>query len=421
MLILSKIIKNGTPRIKIGFDYDKNIIEKIKHIPTARFSKSLKAWHIEYSKKAFNQLKLMCLEMGLTIKYLDKTGTIGLIRPENEHTGIDLKKSNSVLSKNDDSKNADIDIAKQKLHIEIHNMRFYIKTRYNTKRIEILKNLNGAWWNSDNMVWISKANIENLEILQKEFNYWNEEEYLKIFDLVALIDDPLILELYRTPDNIKQIWVKIKGFRADINFMKHIPERQYDKRFKRWNLPNDKKVIKRIIKHYKQKGAKIVNRLPEHDKSIYHFNDYSYKQRQQLLIDKYPDNHKSLVKDCSDVMITQRYSWKTIQTYIGSLVKFSQYLKNISIEKAEASDINMYLSKIAGSKISDSKLNTIVSALKFYYTKVIFRPDFEIEKVKRPRKSLVLPNILSKKEIEMLLGALTNIKHITILYTIYSS
>ncbi|HHH52318.1 MAG TPA: hypothetical protein ENK91_01550, partial [Bacteroidetes bacterium] len=220
MLILSKIIKNRTPRIKIKFDYNKKIIANIKQLPTARFSKSLQAWHIEYSKKALNQLQLMCLEMGLTIKYLNKSGTIGLIRPENEHTGIDLKKSNSVLSKNDDSKNADIDIAKQKLHIEIHIKRFYIKTRYNAKRIEILKNLDGAWWNNANKVWISKANIKNLEILQKEFNYWSEEEYLKIYNLVALIDDPLILELYRTPDNIKQIWVKIRGFKADIDFMK---------------------------------------------------------------------------------------------------------------------------------------------------------------------------------------------------------
>lgn len=62
-----------------------------------------------------------------------------------------------------------------------------------------------------------------------------------------------------------------------------------------------------------------------------------------------------------------------------------------------------------------------VSALKFYFTKVVFRPDFEIDKIKRPRKSLTLPNILSKKEIESILSSLDNIKHVTLLYTLYSS
>ncbi len=332
-----------------------------------------------------------------------------------------MKKSNSVLSKNDDSKNADIDIAKKNLNIEIHDKNFYIKTRYNSKRIEVLKSLNGAWWNSKFKVWIAKADIENLNTLQKNFNYWQEEEYKNIYDLVALIDDPLKLELYRTPDNIKKIWIKIGGYRADIDFMKHLPDRYYDKRFKRWNIPNDHKVIERIIDHYKQKGAKIINRLPEKNVSVYNKKDYSYKQKQDVLIEKYPGKYKELVKQLSDVLIGQRYSWSTINSYTSSLVNLAKHIGNTELESAEVMEINKYLAEVASTKISGSKLNIIISAIKFYYTKVIFRPDFEIEKIKRPRKELNLPNILSKREIEMILGALTNLKHITLLYTIYSS
>ncbi len=86
MLTISKILNEGESRIKIVFDYDKDINDKIKEIPSAKFSKTLKAWHIEYSKKAFNQLK----SLGIEIKYINDSGTIGFIRPTNDNTGIDL-------------------------------------------------------------------------------------------------------------------------------------------------------------------------------------------------------------------------------------------------------------------------------------------------------------------------------------------
>ncbi len=417
ILTISKILKEGKPRIKIVFDYNYSIKERIKKIPTAKFSRSLKAWHIEYSKEAFNQLK----SLGIEIKYINDSGTIGFIRPKNDNTGIDLEKSDSVLSKNDDSKNADIDIAKRNMNIEIHNKNFYIKTGYNPEMIEILKSMNGAWWNGKYKVWIAKADIENLDSIQKNFSYWQKEEYEKIYEIVALIDDPLRVELYRTPDNIKKIWVKIRGYRADIDFLKHLPERFYDKRFKRWNVPNDPKIIKRIIDHYKQKGAKIINRLPKNNMSVYNKKDYSYKQKQDILLGKYSGKYRELVKKSSDVLIAQRYSWSTINSYTSNLIGFAAYRNKTELDSAEVVEINKYIAEVASTKISNSKLNSIISAIKFYYTKVIFRPDFEIEKIKRPRKEVNLPNILSKGEIEMILGALTNLKHITLLYTIYSS
>ncbi len=85
MLTISKILKNGKSRIKITFDYDEDIKDKIKKIPSAKFSKSLRAWHIEYSKEAFSQLK----SLGIEIKYISDSGTIGFIRPTSDNTGID--------------------------------------------------------------------------------------------------------------------------------------------------------------------------------------------------------------------------------------------------------------------------------------------------------------------------------------------
>ncbi len=46
------IYKNGN-RIRIDFPYNPAITIKLKEIPDTRWSKSLKAWHIPYTKEAF--------------------------------------------------------------------------------------------------------------------------------------------------------------------------------------------------------------------------------------------------------------------------------------------------------------------------------------------------------------------------------
>lgn len=44
----------------------------------------------------------------------------------------------------------------------------------------------------------------------------------------------------------------------------------------------------------------------------------------------------------------------------------------------------------------------------------------EIEKIRRPKRSKVLPNVLSKEEVKLILNAHSNSKHKTMLSLIYS-
>jgi site-specific recombinase XerD len=104
---------------------------------------------------------------------------------------------------------------------------------------------------------------------------------------------------------------------------------------------------------------------------------------------------------------------------------YVRYLKwsggHEAVKKAGEHQVNDYLSSLARSGASDSQLHQAVNALKFYYQKVVFRPDFRIERIQRPRKSLKLPTILSVQEVDRLLRVTNNLKHMTILYTLYSS
>lgn len=69
--------------------------------------------------------------------------------------------------------------------------------------------------------------------------------------------------------------------------------------------------------------------------------------------------------------------------------------------------------------LSASYQNQIVNAIKLFFT-TVFETKIEIEKIHRPRREKLLPNVLSKEEIKMILNAHSNIKHKVMLSLIYS-
>lgn len=69
-----------------------------------------------------------------------------------------------------------------------------------------------------------------------------------------------------------------------------------------------------------------------------------------------------------------------------------QYLKVINIEESKAEDVNKYLAHVAKTNVSDSFINNEVNAIKFYFEKVVFLPDFQIERIKGQEKSEIASN-----------------------------
>ncbi|MBK8393576.1 MAG: tyrosine-type recombinase/integrase [Saprospiraceae bacterium] len=79
------------------------------------------------------------------------------------------------------------------------------------------------------------------------------------------------------------------------------------------------------------------------------------------------------------------------------------------------------MATIACKNASEALLHTHTNAIKFYYAKVIFRSDFKLEEVQRPKQSHTLPKLLTIQEVDRMLRSLDNLKHITMLYALYSS
>ena len=399
----------------LDFERSPDVVRKIKTIVSARYSETANRWYMDADKTSYQQLKSLGYPIIIT-----PSGTT----TNRDHTSIDSTtkgESSAVTSQIPKDRDADIPLVTNKAgkKIVMSNRQFQFQMPYNKGDVDFVKTLERAYWNSNYKLWIIKATIANLEALQKHFNLWSDEAFLKHFELISMVENPMKVELFTTPEHRNQVLIRLSGYKIDLDFMKHIPERNYSKRFKRWVIPNETVLVNRIIDYYRDAGAKIVNRLPKKE-SIYRKVEKSLGQRQKYLINRFPPKYRTLLMDYSNAMIAQRYSWQTIQSYIGAFKKYADYVGLDYVATADAQAVNIYLAEISARQVSHSQLNKVLSAIKIYYERVIFRPDFQIERLKRPRKGRNLPTILSTEEVARILQASENLKHKALLFTVYS-
>lgn len=114
------------------------------------------------------------------------------------------------------------------------------------------------------------------------------------------------------------------------------------------------------------------------------------------------------------------YSPKTCKYYIANVKRFSDFYDK-SPELLGDAEIREYLHYcITKRKLSECTVNTIYSALKFFYETTLER-DWRVKKLFRTKKSKKIPVVLSKEEVKDIFDSVDNLKHKAILMTIYAA
>ncbi len=117
----------------------------------------------------------------------------------------------------------------------------------------------------------------------------------------------------------------------------------------------------------------------------------------------------------------KRYSSNTINTYSAYFKDYMHFFKDRDLSHIQIQEINDYiLSLIQLGNISGSEQNQRINAIKFYYEKVLGREKQFIH-IERPRKEKILPDTLSKTDIQAILVKTANLKHKCLLELIYSA
>ena len=113
----------------------------------------------------------------------------------------------------------------------------------------------------------------------------------------------------------------------------------------------------------------------------------------------------------------------------SSTVRIYKYMFSVFLSKFQNEDLNMISKEqiegfvyqlIKENQISESFQNQLINAIKAYYEYVLGKPR-EYYEIKRPNKSLTIPNVLSEEEVLKIIQHPKNIKHRAILWSIYSA
>jgi len=120
-----------------------------------------------------------------------------------------------------------------------------------------------------------------------------------------------------------------------------------------------------------------------------------------------------------DDMNMRRFSRETQRNYIRDVGRLAAFLGR-SPDTATAEDVRRFQVDQRESGVPVPTMNSIVSALRFFFTHTIDRPDLarKLVRISHPRK---LPMVLSRDEVARLLNATTCLKHQAALSVAYGA
>ncbi|HPG10904.1 MAG TPA: tyrosine-type recombinase/integrase [Chitinophagaceae bacterium] len=116
----------------------------------------------------------------------------------------------------------------------------------------------------------------------------------------------------------------------------------------------------------------------------------------------------------------KRYSPQTIKNYMNCLYQFFTFYSKKPFAAITVEDVeNFNYSQIIGKGMSVSFQQIMVGAIKLFY-KRLQGTAMNLEKLQRPHKESRLPEVLSKEEVQNIIGATNNLKHKAMLSLIYA-
>jgi integrase/recombinase XerD len=126
------------------------------------------------------------------------------------------------------------------------------------------------------------------------------------------------------------------------------------------------------------------------------------------------------IEKFKQVLRSKRYSENTVTTYSEALKSFLVFYREKAIADITNDDVIVYNNEyILKNNLSASYQNQIVNAIKLFF-QTIRETKMLVDKIHRPKRAKVLPNVLSKEEVKLILNTHSNIKHKMMLSLIYS-
>ena len=175
------------------------------------------------------------------------------------------------------------------------------------------------------------------------------------------------------------------------------------------------KLDTQALKQYLEKRKQIKASIPEPSekfvsKSIINSPAWKLSKENLAALEKFIETLK-----------LKAYSVSTITTYRNEFLQLLQLLKRKPVYELTPDDLKRYMVYAMEKEgIKENTAHSRLNALKFYFEKVLGREKFFWE-IPRPKKRRQLPKVLNEPELEKMFRAVSNLKHMAILFTAYSA
>lgn len=183
------------------------------------------------------------------------------------------------------------------------------------------------------------------------------------------------------------------------------------------------KTLRGWHSEFSQKNMNIVHQtlneevVFKNDSSIYTTLKIKSIKKERVI----SEQNKQVIRDFVKFLKGKYYSESTVKTYFTFIADFIEYIKDKPLKELNNRDVEKFVEDVfVPRKYSVSTYRQMISAIKQFKE---FYPLCKIDSIelKRPKKSRILPTVLSQEEILDLLKHTKNSKHRAVLALLYSS
>lgn len=384
----TKVEHHSEFRIRIDFIYNSKIIGLLKQIDDARWSRSLHAWHLPYTKEAFTKLKELFPDVEIT----------GSQTPTKE-----IKTTEELVTQ--PLQTTDIP---PEINIRVNPTQIFITLPKNDADIHYLRSFKFARWDSNNYQWIIPNYHKTIDLLKQYFQARNT----RIEEIESMRIDKSFQPDYH-PKQLLAVNRHNKTLRLYFAYnqpvmlqVKQIPLCRWNSSGNCWTFPFKETTLQQIRSIAEAAALEFVYQTVSQTKGSPRLSKHSDSI-------KCPHEYVAKLKEL-------RYSSNTLAVYTDMFEEFMNYFPDKVLEEISEEEIVAFLRYLVNERqVSTSYQNQSINAIKFYYERVL-RGSRKVYYIERPRKEQYLPEVLSEEEVAAILKVITNLKHKAIIMTIYS-
>lgn len=216
-------------------------------------------------------------------------------------------------------------------------------------------------------------------------------------------------------DNHKQIGLQFYPDHVVQSLVKTLPKVQWSKEFMMAYILNTQPNLTLLFKTFT--GIAWIDCGLFASKRLRNNNP-------ELKLKRPPSNKPKALPTCPAAFIQKlevdRYALSTAKTYVHYFEIFMEHFKDKKLLEVNEQDILNYIQSLVNIGKSDTYVNQMLNAVKFYYETVLGMPN-RFYSINRPKKKDKLPKVISKEEVKLLIDGITNLKHKCIVQTLYSA